>query len=180
MYNKISQARELLEKWQETRRAFCIIPNQIGGYSAISARKLLEIGANCKTNLTISDLPQKETISFKPDDTVGQIIYSMMDNKTRKLIFDSSSQFISDRIIIQTIAQELDYLRNAENFLDLKFEEHFKLADVKSVPEGTNLADLSKLMFGMVHPYTMTKEQVYAPWDVCMSLLSDDISYLDS
>ena len=172
--------RELLEKWQETHRAFCILPNQIGGYSAISARKLLEIGANCKTDLTVSNLPRKETISFKSDDTMGQIIHSMMNNKTRKLIFNNSSEFISDRIIIQTIAQELDYLRNTENFLDLKFEEHFKLADVKPIPEDTNLTDLSKLMFGMIHPYTMTKEQVYAPWDVCMALLYDDVNYPDN
>lgn len=170
--------RELLEKWQKTRRAFCILPNQLGGYSAISARKLLEVGANCKTNITISDLPWKETISFEYDDTIGQIINLMMNNKTRKLILHDSSGFISDRTIIQTIAQELDYLRNTENFLDLKIEEHFKLAYAKSVPEDMNLTDLSKLMFGMVHPYVMTKEQVYTPWDVCIALLSDDVNYM--
>lgn len=170
--------RELLEKWQKTRRAFCILPNQLGGYSAISARKLLEVGANCKTNITISDLPWKETISFEYDDTIGQIINLMMNNKTRKLIVHNSSGFISDRTIIQTIAQELDYLRNTENFLDLKIEEHFKLAYAKSVPEDMNLTDLSKLMFGMVHPYAMTKEQVYTPWDVCIALLSDDVNYM--
>lgn len=170
--------RELLEKWQETRRAFCILPNYLGGYSAISARKLLEVGANCKTDITISDLPWKETISFKYGDTIGRIINLMMNNKTRKLIFDNSSGFISDRTIIQTIAQELDYLRNTENFLDLKFEEPFKLAYAKSVPDDTNLTDLSKLMFGMVHPYVMTKEQVYTPWDVCMALLSNDVDYM--
>lgn len=170
--------RELLEKWQKTRRAFCILPNQLGGYSAISARKLLEVGANCKTNITISDLPWKETISFEYDDTIGQIINLMMNNKTRKLILHNSSGFISDRTIIQTIAQELDYLRNTENFLDLKIEEHFKLAYTKSVPEDMNLTDLSKLMFGMVHPYVMTKEQVYTPWDVCIALLSDDVNYM--
>lgn len=170
--------RELLEKWQKTRRAFCILPNQLGGYSAISARKLLEVGANCKTNITISDLPWKETISFEYDDTIGQIINLMMNNKTRKLILHNSSGFISDRTIIQTIAQELDYLRNTENFLDLKIEEHFKLAYAKSVPEDMNLTDLSKLMFGMVHPYVMTKEQVYTPLDVCIALLSDNVNYM--
>ena len=142
----------------------------------MSARKLLEVGANCKTDLTVSDLPWKETISFLYDDTIGQIINSMMNNRTRKLVFKNSSGFISDRIIIQTIAQELNYLRNTEDFLERKFEEPFKLADIKRIPENTGLADLSKLMFGMMHPYVMTKEQVYSPWDVCMALFSDDIS----
>ena len=168
---------ELLERWQETRRAFCILPNHIGGYSAISARKLLEVGANCKTDLTVSDLPWKKTISFLYDDTIGNIINSMMNNRTRKLVFKNSSSFISDRIIIQTIAQELNYLRDTENFLERKFEEPFKLAGIKTIPENTNLSDLSRLMFGMMHPYVMTKEQVYSPWDVCMALLSDDVFF---
>lgn len=167
---------ELLERWQKTRRAFCVLPNHYGGYSAISARKLLEVGVYCKTDLTVSDLPWKETISFLYDDTIGQIINSMMNNRTRKLVFKNSPSFISDRIIIQIIAQELNYLRDTESFLDRKFEEPFKLADIKKIPENTNISDLSKLMFGMMHPYTMTKDQVYSPWDVCMVLLSDDIS----
>ena len=169
--------RELLEKWQVTHRAFSILPNSYGGYSAVSARKLLEIGANCKTDITVSDLPYKDVVSFQYDDTMGQIINSMMTNHTRKLVFKNSSGFISDRIIIQTIAQELNYLRDTDNFLDMKFKEPFKLADIKSVPEDLNLAELSKLMFGMLHPYVMTKEQVYTPWDVCVALLSDEISY---
>jgi hypothetical protein len=60
----------------------------------------------------------------------------------------------------------------------MKFEEPFKLADIKIVSEDLNLADLSKLMFGMLHPYVMTKDQVYTPWDVCMALLSDDVEYV--
>ena len=167
---------ELLERWQETRRAFCILPNHLGGYSAISARKLLEIGANCKTDLTVSDLPWKETASFLYDDSVGQIIHSMMENRTRKLVFKNSSNFISDRTIIQTIAQDLDYLRNTENFLEKKVGDSFKFADIKKISENINISDLSRLMFGMMHPYVMTKEQVYSPWDVCMALVSDDIS----
>ncbi len=169
--------RELLEIWQKTRRAFCILPNHIGGYSAISARKLLEVGANCKTDLTISDLPSKETISFEYGNTMGQIINSMIMNRTRKLLLKNSSTFISDRVIIQTIAQELNYLRNTENFLDLKFKESFKVEDIKHVSEDLNFAELSKLMFGMMHPYVIHKDQVYTPWDVCMTLLSDKVNF---
>jgi CBS domain-containing protein len=168
---------EILEKWTKSRRAFCLIPNQYSGYSAISARKLLEIGANCKTNITVADLPKKQVINFMYDETMGDIINKMMQNHTRKVLFKNTSSFISDRIIIQTIAQDLNYLRDTDNFLDLKFEKPFKLADIKHIPEDFNLADLSKLMFGMMHPCVMTKEQIYTPWDVCLALLSEDVSY---
>lgn len=168
---------ELIEKWKQTRRAFCILPNHYYGYSAISARKLLEIGAYCKTDLTVADLPKKKIVTFKHDDTMGKIINLMLENKTRKLVFKNTAGFISDRIIIQTIAQDLNYLRGVENFLDHKFEVPFKLADIKSIPQDLNLTDLSKLMFGMMHPYVMSKDQVYSPWDVCMALLSENMEY---
>jgi len=168
---------ELIEKWKQTRRAFCILPNYYSGYSAISARKLLEIGAYCKTDLTVADLPKKKIVTFEHGDTMGKIINLMLKNKTRKLVFKNTAGFISDRIIIQTIAQDLNYLRGVENFLDHKFEVPFKLADIKSIPQDLNLTDLSKLMFGMMHPYVMSKDQVYSPWDVCMALLSDNMEY---
>jgi CBS domain-containing protein len=169
--------RDLVETWRETRRAYSIMKNQYGWYSAISARKILEVGANSKTDLTIADLPRKKVITFSYDDTLGQIINLMMTNRTRKLLFKNTSSFISDRIIIQKISQELKYLRDVDNFLDIKFEEPFKLADVTCVPENLNLAELSKMMFGMLHPYVMAKDQVYSPWDVCLALLSNDVKF---
>lgn len=169
--------KELLEKWQQTRRAFCILPNQYGGYSAISARKLLEIGSNCKTSLTVSDLPHKEIVRFMSDNTIGEIIHMMIENCTRKLVFEDFQGFISDRTIIQTIAQDLHYLKNTENFLDLKYDLPFMLADIVPISKDLNLADLSKLMFGMMHPYVSAEDQVYTPWDVCIALLSEDVRY---
>ena len=44
--NPETKLKNLIEKWMITRRAFCIVSNQYFGYSAISSRKLLEIG--CK------------------------------------------------------------------------------------------------------------------------------------
>ena len=114
------------------------------------------------------------------DENVGDIINKMILNHTRKIIFKNTSSFISDRIIIQTIAQDLNYLRDMDNFLDLKFEKPFKLEDAKHIPEDFNLTDLSKLMFGMMHPCVITKEQIYTPWDICLALLSDDVFFIKS
>lgn len=166
---------ELLESWKNTRRAFCILPNQYGGYSAISARKILEIGAKCKTTITISDLPKKKLATFSSNDSVGHIINSMLKNKTRKLVHENTNDFISDRIIIQTIAKDLDYLKKTQNFLDIKIHPSFQLAEIKRIREELNLSDLARLMFGMMHPYVMNKNQVYTPWDVCLGLLINDI-----
>jgi predicted transcriptional regulator len=166
----------LMEKWQKTRRAFCVIPNQYSGFSAISARKLLEVGTRCKTDLKASDFPKKDLITFMYDDTMGKIMSKMIENKTRKLLFKNSNGFISDRTIIQFISQDLNFFKDTDNFLDLKFEERFKLPEIKPIPESLNFTDISKLMFSMLHPYVTFNGQVISPWDICLTLLNDDIS----
>ena len=99
----------LLKKWQETRRAFAILPNQYSGYSAISARKVLEITNMYRTTMTVSDIPKKRIIAFNDNHTIKDIITSMFENKTRKLVLQNTSSFISDRIIIEKIVRELNF-----------------------------------------------------------------------
>lgn len=168
---------ELLTTWKKTRRAFSIIPNDLGGYSAISGRKLLEIGANCVTDLTVSELPKKETVTFGKNSTIKDIISLMLEKNTRKLLLKDTDYFISDRLIIQSIAQEYDFLRNVK-FLERKFEESFKLEKIKKISKDVNLADISKSMYAMMHPYVMYGDQVITPWDICMALQSDRIEFL--
>ncbi|MEX0656386.1 MAG: CBS domain-containing protein [Nitrosopumilaceae archaeon] len=167
--------KDLLQRWMRTKRAFSILPNRHKGYSVISARKLLEIGANCKTEMTVSELPKKKVATFMYNDTVKDIIKSMFENKTRKLVFKNTSSFISDRIIIEYIVRELNYLRNIDYFLDLKFEEPFRLAESKVISDDMKISELSKIMFGMLHPFVIYQDQVISPWDLCMALLSDKV-----
>ena len=177
--NPETKLKNLIENWMVTRRAFCIIPNQYFGYSAISSRKLLEIGANCKTDIKVRDLPKKKDIAtFDLDDTIGKIINQMFENRTRKILLKGSQSFISDRIIVQAVAQNLDYLREIDDFLSMKLGKSFQLSDAKTVPEDLNFAELSKQMFSMMHPFVITKDyQVYSPWDVSQMLLSEDLEY---
>ncbi|NIP62361.1 MAG: CBS domain-containing protein [Nitrosopumilaceae archaeon] len=162
--------KEVLKKWNETRRAFCILPNSYCGYSAISARKILEIGAYNKTKLSIKDLPAKDVVTFNLDDSIGKIMNSMMTHHTRKLVLRHTSKFISDRIIIEKIARDLDYLRDTSNFLDMKAKSVNRLEEAKSISEDMNLTDLSRLLLSMIHPYVISSNQVISPWDICKAL----------
>ncbi|MDP3780574.1 MAG: CBS domain-containing protein [Nitrosopumilaceae archaeon] len=169
--------KDLLQRWTQTRRAFSILPNRFKGYSAISARKLLEIGANCETEMTVSELPKKKITTFTYNDTLKDIINSMFENKTRKLVFKNTSSFISDRIIIEYVVRELNYLRQIDYFLDLKFEEPFRLAEAKTITENMKIPEISKIMFGMLHPLAIYHDQVISPWDLCVALLYDKIEF---
>jgi len=167
---------ELLEKWKQTRRAFSIIPNSLGGYSAISGRKLLEIGANCITDVTISELPKKEIITFNRNDTIKDIISLMLQNNTRRLVLKNTNMFISDRLIIQTIAQKFDFFRNIK-LLDLRIAESFNLEEAKKIPTDINLTEVSKIMSTMVHPYIIFQDHIITSWDICIALQSDRIEF---
>lgn len=168
---------DLLETWKKTRRAFSIIPNNFGGYSAISARKILEIGTNCITDLTISELSKKEIVTFEQDNTIRDIISLMLEKNTRKLILKNTNYFISDRLLIQSIAQEFDFFRNGK-FLEYKVEKSFKLEEIKKISKNVNLAEISKIMYTMIHPYVIYQNQVVTPWDICMALQSNRIKFL--
>ena len=170
-----TQLSQLLKKWGQTRRAFAIIQNKYHGYSAISARKLLEIGTSCKTDMTISSVPKKVIITFKREDSMKQIIGSMFENNTRKLILEGTPLFISDRIIIQKIARELDCLHKGNNFLDMK-ADMFKLDEAKKISEKMKIDEASKIMYGMQSPYLIVNGQVITPWDIAMALSSDRLT----
>lgn len=170
---------DLLLKWVQTRRAFALIKNRHWDYSPLSVRRLLEIGAKCKTTCTISEMPKKKVITFKKDDTIGDIMNSMLVNKTRKLLLEGSSQFINDRVICEKIKKELDYLHGVDNFLDLPINP-LQLPKAQVISEDVTIPEISKIMNSMVYPYVIFKDQVISSWDICLSLQSEEIIEYDS
>lgn len=168
--------KELVEFWKKTRRAFALIPNEFSDYSAISAKKILEIGMRCKTQISISELPEKDLKTFKKDDSIGNVMNSMLENGTRRLLLENTNYFINDRMILEKISEDLKYLRGTSNFLDTPISE-FKLADARVSDEDWPVPQVSKIMYEMEHPYVIFQDKVITPWDICLVLLSDKISY---
>jgi CBS domain-containing protein len=169
-----TKLRDIIEEWKKTGRAFSIIPNAIGGFSAVSARKLLEVGKISMTDMRISDLPKKSIVTFKMDATVREIINLMLKHNTRKILLENTNQFVSDRIIIEKIATDLNYLRNTANFLDLPVIG-FGLEYAKVISKDIMVNELSSIMFGMMHPYAVFRDQAISPWDICLALLSEKV-----
>jgi CBS domain-containing protein len=167
-----TKLRELVEAWKKTGRAFSIIPNSIGGYSAISARKVLEICKGAMTDMAVSDLPKKETVTFKPDSTAGDVMNMMIKNGTRRVLLEGTNQYISDRIIIERIATDLAYMENPVGFLQLPVIG-FGLEYAKVLPKDLKVNELASIMFGMLHPYVLFRGHVISPWDICLAALSE-------
>ncbi len=166
---------DLMEKWRESRRAFAITPNAFQGYSPISARKMLEVGIKCKTDVSVSSMPKKKIITFQPDDSLSKIIDLMYKHNTRKLLLEYSDQFISDRLILKEISKLLKFQPDVDDFLEIPINQ-VELENVTVIREDLSLDQLCTKMYEMEHPYVIYKDISVTPWDVCNVLLSEKIS----
>jgi|CXWL01.1.fsa_nt_gi predicted transcriptional regulator len=172
---KETKLKDLIEKWKNSRRAFAIIPNDFKGYSPISARKMLEVGMKCNTDISVSSMPKKKIITFSPDDSLGKVIDLMFEHKTRKILLEYSNQFISDRLILEEISRILKFQPDIDNFLDIPVNQ-IELGEVKIIKDDLNLSHICSMMYKMDHPYVYYKDIAISPWDVCLTLLSEDLT----
>ncbi len=172
---KTTPFKDLMEKWTASRRAFAIIPNAFQGYSPISARKMLEIGIKCKTDISISSMPKKKMITFEPDDSLKTIVDLMFEHNTRKLLLEYSNQFISDRLVLKEISKLLKFQPDVDNFLEIPVNQ-MELDDVTIVKEDLGLNQLCRKMYKMDHPYVIYKDISVTPWDICNVLMSERIA----
>ncbi len=166
---------DLIKKWKESRRAFAVIPNESGEHSAVSARKMLELGTRCLTNISASSMPKKKTITFSKDDSLGKVIELMFEHNTRKLLLENSKQFISDRIILGHISQVIKFKTEIDNFLDIPIRD-LCLDYVHELKEDLKFNKLCAVMDKMDHPFVIYNDTPISPWDICLTLLSEDIS----
>jgi predicted transcriptional regulator len=176
--SKKTKLEELIEFWKNTRRAFAAIPNEFSDYSAISAKKLLEIGKKIKTSISISDLPEKKLVTFSKDVTIGYILNLMLEKNTRRLVLENSNKFINDRIILEKISEELNCLQDVENFLDVPINE-FNLEKIREISEDRSIPEISKIMYEMEHPCVIYRDKIITPWDICLILLSENLTEIE-
>jgi predicted transcriptional regulator len=170
-----SKLKELINYWKQTRRAFAAVPNEFTDYSSLSAKKLLEIGIKVKTEIPISQIPKKKLITFEEKNTIGDVLNSMLEINARRLFLADSNKFINDRIILQKITDELRCLKETENFMDIAISE-FNLEEAKRITDDVTIQEISEIMYKMEHPSVLFQDQVITPWDICLMLLSDNIT----
>ncbi|QLH07392.1 CBS domain-containing protein [Nitrosopumilus ureiphilus] len=173
--SKETKYKDLMNFWKERGRAYAVIPNEWGFYSAISAQKILEIGKRCKTNLTIEDLPKKKPVTFKKGDTFGSVINSMFDNKARKILLEGSNKYLSDRLIIEAISEKMKHLKETDDFLN-ESVDIVDLEEAKVIGDNLKINEVASMMHDMAHPFIIYKDWLVTPWDICKVLLSPEIT----
>jgi CBS domain-containing protein/predicted transcriptional regulator len=175
LIEKKTKLRDLMEIWKNSRRAFSIILNEFGDCSTISARRMIEVGTKCQTSISISSLPKKKIVTFRRDDSLGEILDLMYENKMRKLLLEESNQFISDRLILGEISKMLRFQTDIDYFLDISANQ-FRLENAEAITEDLKFNQICSIMEKMDHPFVVYKDTVFTPWDVCLTLLSEDLT----
>jgi predicted transcriptional regulator len=171
---KNTKLKDLIEFWKRTGRAFALIPNEYGDYSPVSARRMLDIGMRCKTAISISSMPRKEIITYKGEESLGQLLDLMYKNKTRKLLLENSDRYISDRLILGDISRMLNLESVVNDFLSVPVNK-LQTEQVQTITEDIRFNRLCSLMDKMEHPYVRYKDTLVTPWDVCLMLLTKDL-----
>ena len=175
---KRTKYKEMMSDWKRNGRAYAIISNGEGSHSAISAKKILEIGMRCKTDISVQDLSKKQNITFKKNDTFRSVISSMSNNKTRKILLENSDRYLNDRLIIERVTEKMSYLRGDDDFLN-NFVNVEKLAEAKVISENLKIHEISDMMYNMEHPCIIYKDWIITPWDICNALSSPEITEYD-
>lgn len=167
--------KDLMEKWKSSRRAFACVQDGRGGYSPVSARRMLEVGMNYKTDLSLSSMPKKKIITFEGDEPLSDILDLMFENKTRKLLLVNSNQFVSDRTILEGLSRMIKFQKDIDNFLEVPVNR-VTFDHIKVVTQDLKFDQLCSVMNKMEHPYVIYKDIVVSPWDVCLTLASEPMT----
>ena len=169
---------DLIEGWKKTRRAFSVIANPYGDYFSISARKLLEVGKQYKSGVSVSSIPKKKIISFKGYESLGTILDIMFKNYTRKIVLENSNQFVSDRLILGEISNLLKF-QEIDNLLNTPINQ-FRFEYAKEITTDLTLNQICLIMDKMDHPCILYQDSIVTPWDVCLILLSENLTEFSS
>lgn len=164
---------KILEQMHKTKSQFTILQNSKQSFSSISIREILEVGALCKSNLAITDIPDQKIKFFRRDDTVEDVIKSLIQDDTELLLLENESLFIDPLTIIEKIVGDLNYLKNCNNFLDLN-ASIFKLERPKLIPNNLTFSEICQTTLSMKHPYVMNSNHLLTPGSI-LEILSKGI-----
>jgi predicted transcriptional regulator len=162
---------ELIKKYHVNQRAFgVILGNNNEDYWILSAKNALNAGSKMSLDYVLDDLQKKSVIEYSQEEKIGDIIQKMFYNKVRRLNLCDTQRFISDRAIIKYV-QELNYLKNTDNFLELNSEK-IRTSVVELVPHLTKITSICKIMHNSTFPCMMTENNIITPWDILNFLLT--------
>jgi predicted transcriptional regulator len=154
---------DVLNRMNKTKNPFTVIENGKQNFSQFSIKQILEIGALCKTDITVSMFPKKKIPTFKKEDKIRNVVELLSENNNKLILLENEVSFVSHKMVLDKI-KDLNNTQN-ENILDLSAST-FKTITPTLISEKLTLAEICKIMQGMENPYVMTSDCVITPYDI--------------
>jgi predicted transcriptional regulator len=154
---------DVLSRMNKTKNPFTIIENGKQNFSQFSIKQVLEIGALCKTDITVAMFPKRKIPTFKKEDKLRNVIELLSENNNKLLLLENQVSFVSHKMVLDKI-KDLNNTQNG-NILDLSAST-FKTIIPTLISEKLTLAEICKIMQGMENPYVMTSDHVITPYDI--------------
>ena len=159
---------DLLKKMNRYGRDFALVQTTDNEYSTISARRLLEVGILCDTEVKVSDIPSKKIATFQKEDTIEFLINQMLKKNTDILVLEQTPFFVTPRTIFEKII-ELNYLDGVDDFLYSKASVlHMRTGCI--ISDNITVPEMCKIMLSKRHTFVMTQDNVLTPWDLIITL----------
>jgi hypothetical protein len=157
---------DIFNEWKRTRFAYSVIQDN-EHFFAISIRSMLAFVELYDLPNKISEIPKKDIITYNNDDTIKTIFDKMFQYKCRRLVHEHTLDVLSDRIIIDDICGEFDYLKNIPDFLQIKAKS-FNAKKTKEITQNSKITDVAHEMLREEHPIMISERQIISPWDVVL------------
>lgn len=154
---------DVLSRMNRTKNPFTIIENGKQNFSQFSIRQVLEIGALCKTDITVEMFPKKKIPTFKKEDKIRNVLELLSENSNKLVLLENEVSFVSHKMVLDKI-RDLNNTKN-ENILDLSAST-FKTITPTLISEKLTLAEICKIMQSVENPYVMTSDCVITPYDI--------------
>ncbi len=155
---------DIFNEWKKSGFAYSAIQNG-EEYSAISINSMLGFIELYDLPNKISEIPKKETVTYSNNDTVSAIFDKMLQHKYRRLVLEGTTDVLSDRIIIDAICNEFDYLKKTPDFLSIKAKS-FNAKKAMEITQDSKITDVAHDMLRDNHPMMISDGQIITPWDI--------------
>ena len=155
---------DIFNEWKKSGFAYSAIQNG-EEYSTISINSMLGFIELYDLPNKISEIPKKDTITYSNNDTVSVIFDKMLQHKCRRLVLEGTTDVLSDRIIIDAICNEFDYLKKTSDFLSIKAKS-FNAKKAMEIAQDSKITDVAHNMLMENHPMIISDGQIITPWDI--------------
>ncbi|HET8720066.1 MAG TPA: hypothetical protein VFM64_03625 [Candidatus Nitrosotenuis sp.] len=151
----------ILKRINKAKNPFTVIENDKNNFSQLSIRQVLEIGSLCKSNVTASSFPKKQSSTFRRDDKFRDVIEKLSFNEF--ILLEDELSFVNHDLFLEKI-KELSATPN-NNILELSAST-FKTVTPTLISDKLTIAEMCRMMLNMKYPCLMTSEQMITPRDI--------------